>query len=82
MEKGVDMRIGVDLVSHASADLYDVAILVSGDGDYEYAVQAAKNRGKHIEVACFRSSRSDALLQASDYMHELTTLFFDGLFVR
>lgn len=82
MEKGVDMRIGVDLVSHASKNLYDVAILVSGDGDFEYAVQSAKDLGKHVEVACFQRGRSDALLKASDVMHELEPGFFADLFVR
>ena len=82
LEKGVDMRLGVDMLSHASRDLFDVAILVSGDGDYEHAVQAVKNLGKHVEVACFLGSRSDALLRASDRMHQLDRAFFDGLFVR
>lgn len=82
LEKGVDMRLGVDLLSHASSNLYEVAILVSGDGDFEHAVQAVKNLGKHVEVACFRGSRSDALLQASDFMHDLDKSFFADLYVR
>ena len=82
MEKGVDMRLGVDMLSHASRDLYDVSVLVSGDGDYEHAVQAVKDLGKHVEVACFVTSRSDALMKASDYMHELDANFFEDLFLR
>jgi len=82
LEKGVDMRLGVDLLSHASTNQYDIAVVVSGDGDYEYAVQAVKNLGKHVEVACFPSSRSNALLKASDYMHNLDSAFFAGIFVH
>lgn len=82
LEKGVDMRIGIDMLSHAVRDHYDVAILVSGDGDFADAIHATKETGKHVEVACFSSARSDALLQASDLLHELEPSFFSGLFVR
>ncbi len=32
-EKGVDVKIAADMVPLAYRDLYDAAILVSGDGD-------------------------------------------------
>lgn len=81
MEKGVDMLLGVDLLVHAVKDLYDTAIVVSGDGDFEHAIQAVKDTGKHVEVAFFRIGRSDALLRASDLMTELTRSFFSGLYL-
>ena len=65
-EKGVDMRIGVDMVSLASKNLYDVAVLVSGDGDLTEAVQAVKDLGKHVELATFATGRSDELAAAAD----------------
>ena len=79
-EKGVDMRLGVDMVTHASKGLCDVCILVSGDGDYDHAVQAVKDLGRHVEVACFLRSRSNALLKAADRMHELDRSFFSDLY--
>ena len=81
IEKGVDMRLGIDLLSHAVKDLFDTAIIVSGDGDFEHAIRAVKDTGKHVEVACFRSVRSNVLLKVSDIMHELKPPFFDGLYI-
>jgi uncharacterized LabA/DUF88 family protein len=45
-EKGIDVMIATDLLYFAWSGFYDVAILVSGDGDFAYAVQAVKNMGK------------------------------------
>lgn len=53
VEKGVDIMLATDLLHFAWANLYDVAILVSGDGDFAYALQTVKNMGKHVEVAYF-----------------------------
>jgi len=60
---------------HAGArgkDLYDTAVLVTGDGDFAEAVQAVKDLGNHVEVACFVRGRSDALAQAADLIRDLT----------
>ena len=38
-EKGVDMHIGVDMLALASKGMYDVAVLVSGDGDLVHAAK-------------------------------------------
>jgi len=51
VEKGVDVRLAVDMLANASTDLYDVAVLLSGDADFSDAVQAVKNLGKHVELA-------------------------------
>ena len=52
-EKGTDVQLAVDLVTHAYRDNYDIAILVAGDNDFTGAVQAAKDSGKHVEIALF-----------------------------
>jgi len=56
VEKGVDIAIAVDMVSMAFKGHYDVAVLVSSDGDFSVAVKAVKDSGKHVEVACFPKS--------------------------
>jgi uncharacterized LabA/DUF88 family protein len=56
IEKGLDVTVSVDMLSMASKNLYDVAILVSCDGDYVKAVDAVKDTGKHVEVACFQKA--------------------------
>ena len=62
VEKGVDVMIATDLVSGAFKNLYDTAILVSGDGDFFPAIEAVKDLGKHVEVAAqhLRPGRSQA----------------------
>ena len=51
VEKGVDVHLAVDMLSMAVKNLYDVAILISGDGDFASVIDAVKDLGKHVEVA-------------------------------
>jgi len=66
IEKGVDVRIAVDMVVYAVRDLYDVAVLVSADGDFADAVQFVKDQGKHVEVAYPVGSRFRRLREVCD----------------
>lgn len=43
-EKGVDMMCGIDMVSMAFANEYDVAYLVSGDGDFAPAIEMVRGQ--------------------------------------
>ncbi len=79
VEKGIDIMLATDLLHFGWNDLYDVAILVSGDGDFAYALQAAKNMGKHVEVAYFESNISRSMLEVADNRHLLNGDFFKGL---
>jgi len=79
VEKGIDIMLATDLLHFAWNDLYDVAILVSGDGDFAYALQAVKNMGKHVEVAYFERNVSKDLLEVADNRHLLDRDFFKGL---
>lgn len=79
VEKGVDIMLATDLLHFGWNGLYDVAVLVSGDGDFAYALQAAKNMGKHVEVAYFESNVSRDLLEVADERHLLNKQFFSGL---
>ena len=47
-EKQVDVRIAVDLVSMAQRDEYDVAYLLSADGDFVPSVEEARRLGKQV----------------------------------
>jgi uncharacterized LabA/DUF88 family protein len=51
VEKGVDVQLAVDMVKLAVANTYEVAVLVSADGDFAPAVELVKQLGKHVEVA-------------------------------
>ena len=48
VEKQVDVRIAVDLVSMAQRDEYDVAYLLSADGDFVPSVEEARRLGKQV----------------------------------
>jgi uncharacterized LabA/DUF88 family protein len=82
VEKGIDVMLVTDLLHFAWNDLYDVAVLVSGDSDFAYALQAIKNMGKHVEVAYFESNVSKDLLAVADNKHLLNRDFFRDLWAR
>jgi len=52
-EKAVDVKLGVDLL--LLAEIYDLAIIVSGDGDYVPAVRAIKDKGKRVVNVAFET---------------------------
>lgn len=47
-QKGVDLRIGLDLVTHARNGVADVFILISGDDDLTEAVEEAQVHGVQV----------------------------------
>lgn len=64
--KGDDVYLAVDLVSGAYENLYDVAIIVSGDEDFVPALKKVQKLGKKVENAYFIGSSSSALKHASN----------------
>jgi uncharacterized LabA/DUF88 family protein len=64
-EKGVDVQIATHLVAMAYRDEYDVAILVSGDGDLAPAVREVRRLGRIVENAMPLGRHSWHLLQDS-----------------
>lgn len=79
VEKGVDIMLATDMLNYSWRDYYDIAIVVSGDADFAYAVQTVKNNGKYVEVAYFESGVSKDLLHLADKWHLLDRTFFTGL---
>ena len=61
IEKKVDINIAVDIISFAYEDIYDTAVLVSGDGDFVPIVKKVKEMGKNVEIWAFRYSLANAL---------------------
>ncbi len=62
-EKGVDIQLTTDLLTHSFKDNYDIAILVAGDSDYVGALQAVKDNGKNVQVALFGKERTSRPLR-------------------
>ena len=61
-----DIHLAVDMVKLAYNDTYDIAILVSSDGDFVPAVLAVKEIGKNVENIGFENKFSYYLQQESD----------------
>lgn len=77
-EKGIDIMLTTDLLTHSFKGNYDVAILVAGDTDYVGAIQAVKNNGQNMEVALFgRETTSRDLREVADRILEI-----DGRYLR
>jgi uncharacterized LabA/DUF88 family protein len=76
-QKGVDLRIGLDLVTHARNSAADVFFLVSGDDDLTEAVEEAQVHGVQVVILAVPNAQdkphavSRHLVRAAD---ELTTL--------
>jgi uncharacterized LabA/DUF88 family protein len=75
VEKGVDVKIATDMLWCAVQDLYDVAILISADGDFADVVQRVKDLGKHVEVAYPEGGRLYHLRQVCDRFIPLDSRF-------
>ncbi len=64
--KGDDTHLVSDFVGEAYEDLYDTAIIVSGDEDFISPIKRVKKLGKKVENAWFSSSSSFNLRNACD----------------
>jgi uncharacterized LabA/DUF88 family protein len=47
-QKGVDVQLAVDLVSFAHQNIYDIAVVFTGDIDLLESLKTIKNLGKHV----------------------------------
>lgn len=74
VEKGVDLALATDMLVAAFRDLYDTAILVSGDKDYVTVVDEIKRLGKRVEVAAFSFAIANELTATADRYIALDTL--------
>lgn len=65
-QKGVDVDMACNVMYHAAAGNFDVAVLVTGDGDFVPLVEFLKIMGKRVEVASFECSLSKWLRRSAD----------------
>jgi len=62
-EKGVDVKIAVDIVTGAYEDLYDRLVLVSSDTDLLPALEVVRRKEKEIEYVGFSHAVSHAMIE-------------------
>jgi uncharacterized LabA/DUF88 family protein len=78
-EKGIDVQLTTDMLTHSFKNNYDVAILVAGDSDFAPALQALKDSGKHVEVALFgKGGASRELRKVADRVLTTNARFIRG----
>ena len=76
MKANLDIELVVDLLRLAPK--IDVAIVISGDGDFAPAIRAVQEMGVRVEVAGFRRKTSLDLLAVADTFLDLATVCVDS----
>ena len=66
IEKKVDIQIAIDIVSLAYEDAYDIAVLVSGDGDFVPILKKIRELEKVVEIWAFKYSLAKAISEELD----------------
>ncbi len=73
-EKGVDVKLAIDMLSNAYNNNYDVAILISNDADFVPAIKEVQTLGKSVYNVAFPKSKSYHLSQICD-----KTIYIDDI---
>ncbi|WP_413174980.1 NYN domain-containing protein [Anabaena azotica] len=68
----LNVEIAVDMIT--LAPYYDTAVLVSGDGDLAYAVNAVSSLGSRVEVIGLQTMTSDTLIDVADYFIDFDSI--------
>ncbi|MBU2475876.1 NYN domain-containing protein [Candidatus Micrarchaeota archaeon] len=73
-QKGVDVQLAVDLVSHAYNKSFDVAIVCSGDVDLLESVKLVKNLGNKVIIFSHPVNIATAMETEADYFIDISKL--------
>ncbi|OGF51992.1 hypothetical protein A3I27_01180 [Candidatus Giovannonibacteria bacterium RIFCSPLOWO2_02_FULL_43_11b] len=65
-EKGVDVRLAVEMIRFAREDSYDIAYLLSSDTDLVAAIEEVKSFGKKVQYVGIAKGQSFGLTKAAD----------------
>lgn len=68
----LDIELVVDLVRLAPK--LDIAVVISGDGDFAPAIRAVQDMGVRVEVVSFRANTSSDLVDVADQFIEITNI--------
>ncbi|MFZ5853648.1 MAG: NYN domain-containing protein, partial [Chloroflexota bacterium] len=72
VKANLDIELVVDMMK--TARNLDVAIVVSGDGDFAPAIRAVQEMGVRVEVISFRGNTSSDLIEVADQFTDITQL--------
>jgi len=73
-QKGVDGRMMLNMYKRAARDMYDVALMITGDGDFVPVCEDVQALGKKVEVAAFGETLSSRLRRKADKYHDLMSI--------
>ena len=83
-EKGIDVAMAIDILQIGMEGIMDVAVLVTGDGDFVPLVRALMKKGVTVVVAYFgyeengrKSFANERLKEASNYVLDINSLETD-----
>ena len=77
-----DIHMAVDMLEGAFENLFDISIIVSGDGDFAPVVKAVRKRGKKVENAYLKQNSSYNLKQNCDDSIRLNKQILDNFFEK
>ena len=72
VKANLDIELVVDLMK--TARNLDVAVIVSGDGDFATAIRAVQEMGVRVEVVSFRGNTSSDLIDVADLFTDITQI--------
>jgi len=72
VKANLDIELVVDLMK--TARNLDIAVVVSGDGDFAPAIRAVQEMGVRVEVISFRGNTSSDLMDVADVFTDITQI--------
>jgi uncharacterized LabA/DUF88 family protein len=72
VKANLDIELVVDMLK--TARNLDIAVLISGDGDFAPAIRAVQEMGVRVEVISFRGNTSSDLIDVADLFTDITQI--------
>ncbi|HKB27425.1 MAG TPA: NYN domain-containing protein [Candidatus Limnocylindrales bacterium] len=72
VKANLDIELVVDMMK--TARNLDIAIVISGDGDFAPAIRAVQEMGVRVEVVSFRGNTSSDLIDVADLFTDITQI--------
>lgn len=73
-EKGADINLATEMIAQGFNDSYEVATVVTGDGDFSRSIRYVQNQGKIVRIASFEHSISRDFKKLADEYIELDSM--------
>lgn len=77
IEKGADIGLATELIAQGFDDSYEVATVVSGDGDFARAIKYVQDEGKIVNIASFDNHISSDFKRMADNFIQLDEIAND-----